>query len=184
MWHRKLKIRLWSLKTSILREGTQRSGMQMYRAKRVLILPFVKCIMPYKCLESRSSSYEWKVMVNACKKGGEKLSGNTGCDVLLSGVLCVLFYTEILPFFSSLVNSCGQWCMAQSALRNWLLASLTRHFVFFLGCLSHAISRMKAQQTAPRHTLWERRSEHSSREKEVMLHSQPVLGQWVLQKRT
>lgn len=56
------------------------------------------------------------MMVSAHKKGGEKLSGNTGCYVLLSGVLCVLFYTEILLFFSSLVNSRGQWCMAQSAL--------------------------------------------------------------------
>lgn len=52
------------------------------------------------------------MMVNTHKKGGEKLSGNSGCYVLLSRVLCVLFYTEILPFFSSLVHfhgQCGVW---------------------------------------------------------------------------
>lgn len=43
------------------------------------------------------------MMVNTHKKGGEKLSGNSGCYFLLSRVLCVLFYTEILPFFSSLL---------------------------------------------------------------------------------
>lgn len=95
------------------------------------------------------------MMVSAHKKGGEKLSENTGYYVLFSGVLCVLFYTEILPFFSSLVNSHGLWCMAQSAP---VEAGFLHHqqdilWVVFGLSLSHAISRMKAQQTALVHTL-------------------------------
>lgn len=72
------------------------------------------------------------MMVNAHKQRGEKLSGNTGCCVLLSGVLCVSFYTEILPFISSLVNSHSQWCIIQSGLieigfLRWVV-SQSRHF--------------------------------------------------------
>lgn len=121
---------------NILREGSQGIGMHKYGRERVLILQFVKkWFMACRYLESISSSHVWNLMLNAHKQGGAKLYGNTGCNVLHSGVLCVLFYTEILPF--SLFFS---WSAVYGPIwthRNWLLVSLIRCFCgCFVGCLS------------------------------------------------
>lgn len=144
MWHRKLKIRLCSLKTNILREGSQGTGMQMYRAKRVLILPFAKtCIMTYKYSESLSSSQEWNMMVNAHNKRRREAVWKHWLLAMFCLVVCFVFYFTQKFFFSSFVNSCGQWCMAQSAL---IEIGFLHHledvlWVLFGLSLSHAISR-------------------------------------------
>lgn len=113
---------------NIWREGSQGIGMHKYGKERVLILQFVKkWFMACRYLESISFSHVWNLMLNVHKQGGAKLYGNTGCYVLRSGVLCVLFYTELLPF--SLFFS---WSAVYGPIwthRNWLLVSLIRCFV-------------------------------------------------------
>lgn len=48
--------------------------------------------------------------------------------VMIFLVVCFVFYFT-QKFFLSLYFFSGQWCMAQSVLRNWLLALLIRCFV-------------------------------------------------------
>lgn len=160
---------------NIIREGAQGSEMYKYGGETVLNLQFVKWIMACKCLESISSSCVWNMMLNAHKQGGAKLYGNTGCYVLPSGVLCVLFYTDVLPF-SFAFSLFFSWSAVYSPVWSRELACcITNKMLcgYIVDCLS-VIFRMKAQQTASRQTYYETGSLNTApgRKKSCFIHSQ------------
>lgn len=79
------------------------------------------------------------MMLNAHKQRGAKLYGNTGCYILLSGVLCVLFYIDILPFIFFFLFVLFMVSSVWPHLDSWELSSCTTNKMlcgYFVACLS------------------------------------------------
>lgn len=115
-------------------------------------------------------------MLNAHKQGEAKLYGHTGCSILISSMHYVLFYTEALPIsfaFSLFIT----WSVVTSGTTNKVFCG------YFLRCLSVMTSldesyAVRTKADIPRG----KKFEYKSMEKKVVFHTEPVMGQWVLQK--